>query len=113
MHLHANNLDVAHFGGALVNVGDAIQRDTELIFARTGRDVFVRMRIDIGIDAQCDRRARFFCTRDAIDVFQFRFTLDIEAVNALLERVFDFLSRFAYAGERASWPGLPPAASTR
>ena len=42
------------------------------------------MRIDIGIHAQCNRRACFFCTGDAIDVVQFRFTLDIEAVNALL-----------------------------
>ena len=84
MHLHANDLDVAHFGGLLVNGSDAIQRDTELIFARTGRDVLVRMRIDIGIHAHRNRRACFFCTRDAIDVFQFRFTLDIEAVNALL-----------------------------
>ncbi len=61
----------------------------------------MRMRIDIGIHAQCNRRACFFCTRDAIDVFQFRFALNIEAVNALLERIIDFLSRFAHARERA------------
>ena len=84
MHLDANHLDVAHFGGLLVNRSDAIQRDAELIFARTGRDILVRMRIDIGIHAQCNRRARFFYARDAIDLFQFRFTLDIEAVNPLL-----------------------------
>jgi hypothetical protein len=59
------------------------------------------MRIDIGIHAQCNRRACFFFARNATDVFQFRFTLDVEAVNALLERVLDFLSRFAHARERA------------
>ena len=34
-------------------------------------------------------------------VFQFSFTLDVEAVNALLQRVLDFVARFAHAGERA------------
>ena len=61
----------------------------------------MRMWIDIGIHAQRNRRARFFCARDAIDMFQLRFTLDIEAVNTLLEGVLDFLSRFAHPGERA------------
>ena len=32
---------------------------------------------------------------------QFSFTLDVEAVNASLQRVLDFVTRFAYAGERA------------
>src|SRR6266581_2207216 len=42
-----------------------------------------------------------FRARNAIDVFQLRFTLDVETVHALIERVFDFLTRFAYAGEGA------------
>jgi len=61
----------------------------------------VRARVDIGIHAHGNRRARMFRARNAIDVFQLRFTLDVETVNALIERVFDFLTRFAYAGERA------------
>ena len=61
----------------------------------------MRMRIDIGIHAQCNRRACFFCTRNPIDLVQLRFALDIEAANALIERVLDFLTRLAYAGERA------------
>ena len=63
MHLDADNLDVAHFGGFLVNHSDAVQRDTKLIFARAGRDVLMRMRIDIRIHSHCNRRACFFCSR--------------------------------------------------
>src|SRR5207249_6147896 len=40
-------------------------------------------------------------TRDAIYAFQLGLALNIEAVNALLERVFDFLTRFAHARKRA------------
>jgi hypothetical protein len=53
------------------------------------------MRIDIGIYSQCNWRACSFCTRDAIDVVQFRFTFHVEAANALLERILDFITRFA------------------
>src|SRR5947199_760543 len=37
-----------------------------------------------------------------MDVIQLHFTLDIEAVNALLERELDLLARFADPGERAT-----------
>src|SRR6266704_3196624 len=57
--------------------------------------------IDVGIDANSNRRAQIFRARDAIDVFQLRFALNVETVHALIERVFDFLTRFAYAGEGA------------
>ena len=39
-----------------------------------------------------DGRAQLFHACNAIDVFQFRFALDVETVNALIERVFDFLT---------------------
>ena len=62
----------------------------------------MRSRIDIGISAQSNRCAQVFRTCEAIDVIQLRFALDIEAVNTLLERVFDLLTRFAHSGERAA-----------
>ncbi len=52
----------------------------------------MRARIDVGIDAHSNRRAQILRARNAIDVFQFRFALDVETVNALIERVFDFLT---------------------
>src|SRR4029077_8989043 len=75
--------------------------DPELVLPRTGGDVFVRLRSHIGVGAQRDRRAQVFGTRDAIYAFQLGLALDIEAVNALVERVFDFLSRFAHTRKGA------------
>ena len=63
VHLHADDIDVAHSGGALVNGLDAIERDAELVFARTGGDVLVRVRIDIGIHAQRNWRAQISFAR--------------------------------------------------
>src|SRR4030095_8280499 len=42
-----------------------------------------------------------FGTRNPSDAFQLRFALNIEAANALLKRVLDFLTRLAHPGERA------------
>src|SRR2546429_6917192 len=97
VHLDAADGDVRHGGGALVDFGDAIEGDAEFIFAPAGRDVAVRSGVDIGIDAQGDRRAHSFSTRDAIDVGELPFALDVEAQDALLERVFDLFLRFAHA----------------
>ena len=58
-------------------------------------------RIDVGIDAHGNRSAQVLRARDAIDVFQLRFALDVEAVYMLIEGVLDFLTRLAHAGERA------------
>src|SRR5438309_11070721 len=101
MHLHTDDVDVAQFCRTFVNCGQLVECNPELILAQTGGDVFVRLRSHIGVDAQRDRRAQVFGTRDAIYAFQLGLALDVEAVNGLVERVFDFLTRFAHAGKRA------------
>src|SRR5262245_33347150 len=60
----------------------------------------MRVRIDIRVYAQCDWRALFLCAGEALDRVQFSFTFDVEAVNALLQRVLNFVTGFAYARER-------------
>ena len=92
VHLHADNLNVAHSGRAFINRPYLIQCDAELVLLGTGRDVLMRMRVDIRVDAQCDWRAHFLCAGDALDRLQFSFTLDVEAVDASLQRVLDFVS---------------------
>ena len=54
-----------------------------------------------GLSRQGDRRAHTFPGSDLVDVVQLRFALDVETVNALLERVLDFLTRFPDTGEGA------------
>src|SRR4029077_15873436 len=73
----------------------------KLILARTGGNVLVRVRINIGIGAQGNRRAQIFLASDAINTFQLGLALDIEAVYAVFDPVLDFLARFAYAGKSA------------
>ena len=101
MHLHAANGDGGHFTCPLVNFRGAFQRDTEFILALTGGDVLVRAGFDIGIHPQCDRRAVVFGRCDLADVIELGFALDVERINALFERVFDFLARFSHPGEGA------------
>ena len=74
--------DALSRAGALVNGLDVIEHDAELVFARTGGDVFVGARIDIGIHTQRNRRAQIFFAGDPINTLEFRFALDVEAVNA-------------------------------
>ena len=101
MHLHADDLYIAHFCCALVNRRKLVKRDAELVLARASRNVLVRVRIDIGVGTQSNPSTQVFRARDAIDVLQLRFTLDVEAVNALLQCVLDFLGRLTHTGERA------------
>src|SRR2546430_8565941 len=61
----------------------------------------MRMRIDIGIDSQRDRHARLFRASDFVDVFELRFTLDVKTVNALVERILNFIARLADSREGA------------
>ena len=61
----------------------------------------MRVRIDIGIDAQRDRRARLFRASDFVDVFKLPCALDIKAINALVDRILDLVVGFADSREGA------------
>ena len=101
VHLHADNFDIAHSRRAFINRRDVIERDAKLVLVRTGRDVFVGVRFDVGIHTQRNGSTQVFCAGDVIDLFQFLLAFDVEAVNAFLQRVFDFLARFADSSECA------------
>ena len=51
----------------------------------------MRVWIDIGINTQGDGRTQTFGAGNLINVCEFRFALDIQTVNALLECVLNFL----------------------
>jgi hypothetical protein len=59
------------------------------------------MSFDVGIGPQSNRRAEAFTCCDPIYVREFRLTLDVETVNAMLKRIFDFLAGFPDAGKSA------------
>ena len=68
---------------------------------RSGRNVLVRVRIDIRIDPDSDRRVRLLRAGDFVDVFQLGFALDVKAANALVDCIRDFVDRFADSREGA------------
>jgi len=83
-------------------VADLVQRDAEFVLTRAGGNVLVRARIDVGVGTQSNRGAQPLGSSNAIHVLQLRLALDVEAVNASLERKLDLLARFADTGERAT-----------
>ena len=85
----------------LVNPEDPVDPDAELVVALAGRNVFVRLRVDIRIDPQRHRRLDPHRAGHLVEKFQFRLRLDVERINTLPQRVFDFLPRLAHPGERA------------
>src|SRR5438105_8781950 len=56
MHLQANDVDARHLRGAFVKRGRIVEGDAEFVLMRAGRNVFVRVRINIGVHAQ-DRKS--------------------------------------------------------
>ncbi len=93
--------------GARVGIGDA-----ELVAFETGRDVGMRLGIDIRIDADRNRRALAQTRGHGVDAAEFIRRLDVEAQDARLQRLLDLglgladarehdLARIAACGEHA------------
>ena len=108
VHLHADNLDVAHSGCAFINRADLIQCDAEFVLLGAGRDVLMRVRVDIRVDAQCDWRAHVLCAGDALNQIQFSFTLDVEAVEPLAPVRTRFPYRICRRPRTCIWPDRRP-----
>ena len=80
--------------GARVAVGDA-----ELVGAQPGRDVGMRLRVDVGIDAQADARAPARSARDLAQQLELADALDVEAEDVERERALHLGARLADARE--------------
>ncbi len=102
MHLHAAEFDIWILRRGLVGGGGELQRNTKLVVALTGRDLRVRVRIDVGIDANGDRRLYAELAGDVVDARQLGLALDVERENAALERQLDLGFGFADAGKHAA-----------
>ena len=61
----------------------------------------MRVRVDIGINSQCDWRADALRSGDSLDRLEFLFALYVEAADTLLQSVFDFVTRFTDPGKCA------------
>src|SRR5215831_8946709 len=87
MNVDADELDMGPVGGATVERRRLGERDAELAFLQAGRDVGMRPRVDIRVDAKAHRRAFARFRRDSIEALELARRLDIEAANAEFERL--------------------------
>src|SRR6185437_7325607 len=78
-------------------LADLGERDAELAVAMTGRDVRMRSRVEIGIDAQADRRLNPEPLRDRGDAAQLGTRLDVDHQDIGFERSFDLVVGLADA----------------
>src|SRR4029453_11118293 len=83
MHLQPYRTNVAEAGAPRVDGLDPFEGNAELILVRAGGDLRVSARVDIGIHPHRHRCHPPDPPGDTIDPDEFRFTLDIEAINTL------------------------------
>src|SRR5574344_1066106 len=90
MKVKSDKLDVLHLGCFLYSTFHITHGDTEFIFSETGRDVGMRVRTYIRINAERHRSCLVHLTCYLIDHFQFCYTLDIKTENVLFQSQLDF-----------------------
>src|SRR3546814_8753753 len=93
-HVQARKLRSAIIAGKSSAVGN-----TEFVFRLPCRNLFMRARIDIGIDAMGDWRDLTHRERDFGKHFSFRLAFQIELENAKVQREAHFVSGLADTGE--------------
>ena len=86
-------------GGVAVGFFGLVDGDAEFVVAQAGGDVGVGLGIDVGVDAQRDRRDVAADGGDGFDAVDFGQALDVEAFDAGFEGVADFVAAFADAGK--------------
>jgi len=99
MAVDAGDLNVRQGSGAAVERQRIVVGDAELGFLEAGRDIGVRLRVDVRIDAQADRRFLAALARHFVEAFEFGGGFDVEAEDAGIQRLFHFRRRLADAGE--------------
>ncbi len=95
----ARHFEVGHIRRTAVQVEGVCVRHAELVLFESGGDVGVRLRIDIRVDAERDRRRRTVRLGHLVDAREFGCRLDVEALDVGLERLLDLGAGLAHTGE--------------
>ena len=101
VHLQSAQPQIFQLARAGINALDLLERDAEFVFVGAGGDFRVRVRLHVRVHAHGDGRDFFQPRGDAVDALQFRLALDVERINVLPQREFNFRLRFAHAGKNA------------
>ncbi len=99
MHGQPVQRDAGQGGCPQGDGADAAEIDAELVLRLAGRDLGVGARIDIGVDAQRDRRARAHRHGDFAQRLELGLRLDVDLMDAGGQREFHLVARLADAGE--------------
>ena len=102
MHLHPFDFEMRKFGGRRVGGGTRLQGHAELVLALAGRDLGMRLRIDVRVYPDADRRLAAELPGHVVDACELRLALRMEGEDARLQREPDFRLGLAHAGENAS-----------
>ena len=113
MNVDADDLDALQAGRLRVGLARAAPGNAELGFRRAGGDLGVGPGIDIGIDADGDRRASRPCAAaTSLKRLKLGLAFDIELIDAGLERQLAFRPWSCRRRKRRSArPGMPAASA--
>ena len=102
VHLQPLQMDVRQCaGGHFIQGFDLFEIHPEFVLRLAGGDILVRARLHVGVDADGYRGREVHGGGNIVDRSHFRLGFHVEAVNALLQGIADFLFRLSYAGVRA------------
>ena len=99
MHVDAADVHALELRGMRIDGARAADRNAEFVFGFSGRDLGMRARIDIGIDAHRNVDAAPLRCGDVGQAVEFRFGFDIDAENAGIDGEREFAVGLADAGE--------------
>src|SRR4026209_648896 len=75
-------------------------RDAELVLAQAGGNVGLGTRVDVGIDAQRDRRAPAKAARYLVNAGELGLGFNVDTADALLQRELDLGFALAHTREK-------------
>ena len=99
MHIHAHDLDARQGGGMGIGLARMDKGNPELRLGLAGVDLGVGLGVHIGIDPQRDGRALAHRQGDFVQRRQFRLALDIELMDARVQRGAHLGFGLAHAGK--------------
>ena len=86
MHREANRLDSRQLGRETIRRQHVVMGNAEFVFFAAGRDVGVRLRVNVGVDPKRDTRGLAARCRNLAQLPQFRHRLDVDLVDFRIER---------------------------
>ena len=100
MHVDAGDLHARQLGGARHRPrARAADRNAELVLGLAGRDLGVRLGVDVRIDADRDARGAALAGGDRGQQLELRLGFDVDAENVLVDRERELARGLADAGE--------------